>query len=147
MFVDQNKNLHLDIDDSLLDRTTELEVQTDKLMSCLNDHCAVLIMDEHGHAYHMLSNYMHGIDSADFRILQPNSRMNAPKVRLLFIGSNQSSFEISLNWEYVNCVEFATPLDDEDAGFLAVAKDWDTGDNEDLEQKFSFYSNGKWSSS
>ena len=75
------------------------------LMKLLHASKAVIILDEHGHAYNQLKEQ--SLDpSYFFPFLMPNSYLNARNVRCVFAGSNPARFEGELNGTYRNHLRF-----------------------------------------
>ena len=79
----------------------------------LNDNFFVIFLDEQGHAYMELEGRG---DHHTFGMLQPNFYINGgQRLRVVLTGSNQGSFETSLNGEYVKCLNYVQPMANEEA--------------------------------
>ena len=83
-------------------------------MQLLHKAKAVVILDEHGHAFNKLEKA--DLDpSVTFPLLMPNSYLNKHNIRCVFAGSNQAQFEAKLNGTYRRYLRFITPLNEKDA--------------------------------
>jgi hypothetical protein len=104
-----------------------MELNADILSSCLvqvgswrsflewlSSVKAVIIVDEHGHAYNKIKAARQD-PSRIFPLLMPNSYIGARHVRLVFAGSNQAAFELDLNGTYHPTLRFIGPLSVDDA--------------------------------
>jgi hypothetical protein len=80
----------------------------DDLMLWLSREEAVVVIDEHGHAYNRICK-SGAVPAIVFPLLMPNSYLNK-KIRGLFAGSNQVKFELDLNGTYRQCLRFVTPF-------------------------------------
>ena len=82
---------------------------TTPFMRLLHNSKAVVVLDEHGHAYNKLMELR--LDpSIVFPFLMPNSYLNNFCTRCIFAGSNQAKFEISLNRTYHPYLRFVLPF-------------------------------------
>ena len=82
----------------------------------LNRHHAVVVLDEHGHAYNLLVKSVPRLSpTAIFPLLMPNSYLGNLHVRCVFAGSNQAQFEGELNGTYKPCLRFVVPFERRDA--------------------------------
>jgi hypothetical protein len=88
-------------------------------MQWLNELNAVVIIDEHGHAFNQL--VLHGC-AAIFPLLLPLSYdLGHRGIRAVFAGSNQAQFETQLNGSFSPCLRFVTPFTLEEAKlFLGI---------------------------
>lgn len=86
-------------------------------MAWLDKLRAVVILDEHGHAFNQLGADRCG---ALFPLLLPLSYdIGYRGIRAVFAGSNQANFETTLNGTFTPCLRFVTPFTrDEAALFL-----------------------------
>ena len=85
------------------------------LMQLLSLNKAVVIIDEHGHAYDELEKLSRTHPSlcaspaATFPLLMPNSYLGNYNTRTVLGGSNQANFELSLNGTYLKFMRFVVP--------------------------------------
>ena len=85
-------------------------------MRMLNCARAVVILDEHGHAYNALVNASPRLDpDVVCPLLIPNFYNDNRFIRCVFAGSNQANFERELNGTYLPDLRFITPFSDDDA--------------------------------
>jgi hypothetical protein len=83
-------------------------------MRLLHNSKAVVVLDEHGHAYNKLMELR--LDpSIVFPFLMPNSYLNNFCTRCVFAGSNQAKFEGELNGTYRPNLRFIVPFTAPDA--------------------------------
>ena len=78
-------------------------------MRLLHNSKAVVILDEHGHAYNDLIKAELKPENV-FPLLMPNSYLGKHFIRCVFAGSNQAKFEISLNRTYHPYLRFVLPF-------------------------------------
>lgn len=77
---------------------------------------AVVVLDEHGHAYDLLAQSApHLVPTRNFPLLMPNSYLDNLNVRCVFAGSNQARFECELNETYKPCLRYVVPFERHDA--------------------------------
>ena len=68
---------------------------------------AVVVIDEHGHAYNsLMRSTLRLPPGVIFPLLMPNSYLDSHRVRCVFAGSNQAQFEGELNGTYAGCHPF-----------------------------------------
>lgn len=75
---------------------------------------AVIVIDEHGHAYRKVRNQQQDADRV-FPLLMPNAYLFHKHIRVVFAGSNQASFECDLNDTYRPCLRFIQPFSEVDS--------------------------------
>jgi hypothetical protein len=81
-------------------------------MKWLSEQRAVIIIDEHGHAYNQLSDQDKlGV----FPLLSPVHYEAHRGIRAVFAGSNQARFEHKLNGTFTSCLRFVTPFTKDEA--------------------------------
>ena len=84
------------------------------LMLLLNNYKAVVILDEHGHAYNKLMKQEED-PSIVFPLLLPVMYNDYRCIRCVFAGSNQAKFEGELNGTYRPSLRFVVPFTELDA--------------------------------
>ena len=85
-------------------------------MRLLHECRAVVILDEHGHAFNKLVDATPPLDpSVVFPLLMPNSYNDKRFIRCVFAGSNQARFEGVLNHTYRPCLRFIVPFTENEA--------------------------------
>jgi hypothetical protein len=98
-------------------------------MDWLHASKAIVIIDEHGHAYRQVKTKNQNPNEV-FPLLMPNSYLQHKNVRMVFAGSNQASFECDLNDTYRPCLRFIQPFAEVDA---TLFRDSLAGNRHDLE--------------
>lgn len=80
----------------------------DGLVGKLNDNDFIVFLDEQGHAYTELEKRS---DHYTFGMIYPNFYITrGSRLRVVLTGSNQASFETSLNGEYQTCLKYVQPM-------------------------------------
>lgn len=79
------------------------------LMQLLHDCKAVVVLDEHGHAYNQIKEQMRN-PFIVFPFLMPVMYNGYRFIRCVFAGSNQAKFEGELNGTYRPCLRFVVPF-------------------------------------
>lgn len=90
------------------------DLSTVSLMQLLHSLNAVAIIDEHGHAFNMLTE-AGLLPAIHFPMLMPNSYLDANNIRCVYAGSNQARFEIDLNDTYKRNLRFVVPFTESEA--------------------------------
>ena len=93
-----------------------------EFMNLLDAQKAIVIIDEHGHAYRKIKKETHDPDRV-FPLLMPNAYLCHRHVRMVFAGSNQASFECDLNRSYRPSLRFIQPFGEIDATLFVASLD------------------------
>lgn len=85
----------------------------DGFVEKLNENNFIVFLDEQGHAYTELENRS---DHHTFGMIYPNFYISrGRRLRIVLTGSNQGSFETSLNGEYRPCLKYCQPMTETEA--------------------------------
>ena len=112
--------LFLNTNADILSSSQEYRISSENtFLSYLNSVKAVVILDEHGHAYNAIIKAGHS-PNMEFPLLMPNCYLSHFYIRCIFAGSNQARFESELNGTYHPYLRFITPFQRKEAElFLA----------------------------